>query len=164
MRYLLLILAAGFFLSSCTKEVPETEKKLVKSLDEKYVRETIENYTASYNSNDIEKAVSLFEQDYKGTTGDAEDVVGVEALRNDLIQYRRQYPEGKWQININEINISGELAYVFTTGSFLMVDPIENKMNPVYSERTIKILKKQKNDGWKIYRSLAAPTFTYDKN
>lgn len=164
MRYLLIILSAVFLLSSCTKDVPETEKKLVKSLEEKSVRETIENYAASYNSNDIEKAVSLFDSYYKGITGDADDVAGTDALRNALMQYRKEYPEGKWQIDINEINISGDLAYVITSGSFLMMDPIEKKMNPIYSERTIKILKKQKNDGWKIYRSLAAPTFTYDKN
>ncbi|MFA7228578.1 MAG: nuclear transport factor 2 family protein [Melioribacteraceae bacterium] len=163
MRYFIVILSIGFFLTSCTKEVPETEKKQLKSYEEKNVRQTIENFTAAYNSNDIEKAVSFFESDYKGTVGDSEEITGLEALKNDLIQYRKQYAEGSWEINIEEIGISGEQAYVLTNSSFLMPDPIERKLNPIYSERAIRILKKQKNDGWKIYRYLATPTFTYDQ-
>ena len=164
MRNLLLILAVGLFFTSCTKEVPETEKKSAKSTEEESVRHTIENFAASYNAGDIEKTVSLFESDFRGTTGDAEEVAGIDALRNDLTQYRKQYPEGQWEINIAELDASGELAYVFTNSSFLMPDPIEKKMNPIYSERSVKILKKQKNNGWKIFRSLSTPTFTFDKD
>ena len=150
-------------ITACTKEVPETEKNLSKSLEEKSARETIENFVAAYNSNDIAKAVSFFEADYKGVVADSDDVVGLDALSNELVSYRKQYPEGKWEIKIDEILISGELAYVFTSGSFLMLDPIEKKMNPIYSERAIRILKKQKNDGWKIFRYLATPMFSYDQ-
>jgi ketosteroid isomerase-like protein len=159
----MVLLSAAFIFTSCTKDVPETEKKLLKSYEEKYVRETIQNFTSAYNSNDIEKAVSCFEADYKGIVGDAEEITGTDAVRNDLVQYRKQYPEGQWEITIDEITVSGDLAYVFTSGSFLMPDPIEHKMNPVYSERALRILKKQKDDGWKIFRYLAAPTFTYDQ-
>jgi ketosteroid isomerase-like protein len=150
-------------LTACTKEVPETEKKLSKSLEEKSARETVENFVAAYNSDDIAKAVSFFEADYKGVVADSDDVVGFDALRDDLIHYRKQYPNGKWEIKFDEILVSGELAYVFTSGSFLMHDPIEKKMNPIYSERAIRILKKQKNDGWKIFRYMAIPMFSYDQ-
>ena len=163
MRYTFLILSILIIISACTKEVPETEKKLSKSLEEKYARETVENFIIAYNSNDIDKAVSFFETDYKGILTDSDDVTGLDALRNDLTNYRKQYPDGKWEIKIDEINISGETAYVFTSGSFLMLDPIEGKMNPIYSERAIRILKKQKNDGWKIFRYLATPMFSYDQ-
>ncbi|MBA4407214.1 hypothetical protein C0389_08075 [bacterium] len=162
MRKLLLI-SFLLIITACTKEVPETEKKLSKSIEEKTVQETIENFVAAYNSNDIAKAVSLFETNYIGVVADSDDVIGLEALRDDLLHYRKQNPEGKWKITIDEILISGELAYVFTSGSFLMPDPIEKKMNPVYSERAIRILKKQKGDGWKIFRYLATPMFSYDQ-
>ena len=150
-------------ITSCTKDVPETEKKFSKSLEEKSARETIENFVAAYNSDNIEKAVSSFEADYKGVVTDSDDVAGLDALRNELLSYRKQYPDGKWEIKFDEILISGELAYIFTSGSFLMPDPIEKKMSPIYSERAIRILKKQKNDGWKIFRYLATPMFSYDQ-
>ncbi len=150
-------------ITACTKEVPETEKKISKALEEKSARGTIENFISAYNSNEIEKALSFFETNYKGIITDSDDIAGLDALRDDLIHYRKQYPDGKWEITFDEILISGELAYVFTSGSFLMLDPIERKMNPIYSERAIRILKKQKNDGWKIYRYLATPTFSYDQ-
>lgn len=162
MRKLLLI-SFLLIITACTKEVPEAEKKLSKSIEEKTVQETIENFIAAYNSDDIEKAASLFETNYIGVVADSDDVIGIEALRADLIHYRKQYPDGIWKITIDEILISGELAYVFTSGSFLMPDPIEKKMNPIYSERAIRILKKQKGDGWKIFRYLATPMFSYDQ-
>jgi ketosteroid isomerase-like protein len=159
----ILILSIIILISACTKQVPEGEKKLSRSSEEMAVEQTIMNFIEAYNSNDIEKAVSFFENDYKGVVSDSDDVVGLDMLRNDLIQYRKQYPGGKWEIKIDEVNISGELAYVFTSGSFLMPDPIEDKMSPIYSERAIRILRKQKNDGWNIFRYLATPTFSYDK-
>ncbi len=150
-------------IASCTKEVPETEKKLLKSSGEKSAEETIKNFAAAYNDNNIEKAVSFFDNNYKGAVGDSDYMTGLDSLREDLMQYRKQYPEGRWEINIDETIIAGDYACVLTTGSFLMPDPIEKKMNPVYSERAMRILKKQKSEEWKIYRSLATPTFTYDQ-
>lgn len=158
----ILILSIIILISACTKQVPEGEKKLSRSSEEMAVEQTIMNFIEAYNSNDIEKAITFFESDYRGVVSDSDDVVGLDMLRNDLIQYRKQYPGGKWEIRIDEVNISGELAYVFTSGSFLMPDPIEGKMSPIYSERAIRILRKQKNDGWVIFRYLATPTFSYD--
>lgn len=150
-------------LSACTKEVPETEKKLSKSIEEKFLIETIDNFISAYNANEIEKAISYFDTNYKGFTTDSDDIEGVDALRNDLIHYRKQYPDGKWEIKYEEVTVAGEFAYVLTSSSFLMPDPIEGKMNPIYSERAIRILKKQKSDGWKIYRYMATPMFSYDQ-
>jgi ketosteroid isomerase-like protein len=161
---LTLIAGAAFLFSACTKQVPEGEKKLSRVSEEKIVEQTIMNFIEAYNANDIEKAVSFFERDYKGIFSDSEeDVIGLDMLRNDLVNYRKQYPNGKWEIKIEEIIISGEIACVFTSGSFSMPDPIEERMSPIYSERAIRILKKQKNDGWNIFRYLATPTFSYDK-
>ncbi len=150
-------------LFSCTKEVPETEKRNVKSIDETAVRELIENYFAAYNAGDIETAAEYFDNNYKVIATDSIDVVGYENAKEDLLQYYRQYPKGKWENNIEEITIGDGYAYVISSGSFLQPDPITNKLEPTYSERSIRILKKDKNKMWKIYRYLSAPTFTYDE-
>ena len=152
-----------FTLASCTKEVPENEKKILKPSDGINAAKTVENFIAAYNSNDIDNAISFVDADYKGVVADSDDFAGVAALRTDFINYHKQYPEGKWEIRIEEVTISGDFAYVLCSGSFLMPDPIEGKMNPIYSEKSIRVLKRQKNDGWKIFRYIAAPTFSYDQ-
>lgn len=163
MRSPFLILSLLIIISACTKEVPESEKRLTKSIEETSIRNAIENFAAAYNSNDIEAAILFFDRDYRGIVADSEDIVGLDALKNDLLQYRKQYPEGKWEIKIDELNVFGDFAYALCSGSFLMPDPIEKKMNPIYSERSIRIFKKQKDDGWKIFRYAAMPTFSYDQ-
>lgn len=163
MRRSFLILSLIIIISGCTKEVPEGEKRLTKSIEETSVRKVIENYVAAYNSNDIEAAILFFDRDYRGIVADSNEIVGLDALKNDLLQYSKQYPDGKWEIKIDELNVFGDFAYALCSGSFLMPDPIEKKMNPIYSERGIRIFKKQKDDGWKIFRYVAAPTFSYDQ-
>lgn len=160
MKYISLILIV--VLVACTKEVPEAEKKISKTLEEENVRKLINHFYTAYNSGDIETAVSLIDTNYKGIASDSEDVNGIEAMTNELYQYRNEYPDGKWEINIEELFIENDLAYVIINGSFLMPDPIEKKMNPIYSERSIKILKRYKNEGWKIFRSFSIPTFSYN--
>lgn len=160
MKYISLILIV--VLVACTKEVPEAEKKISKTLEEENVRKLINHFYTAYNSGDIETAVSLIDTNYKGIAADSEDVNGIEAMTNELYQYRNEYPDGKWEINIEELFIENDLAYVIINGSFLMPDPIEKKMNPIYSERSIKILKRYKNEGWKIFRSFSIPTFSYN--
>lgn len=148
--------------SACTKEVREGEKKSAKSADEALVRELIDNYTTAYNTGDIESAIQLIDINYRGIIADSSDVLGKEGLHDDLLQYRRQYPEGKWETKIEEIVIGNDYAYVFSSSSFLMPHPIDQNLSPIYSERSVRILKKEKTQGWKIFRYLATPTFTYD--
>ena len=148
---------------ACTKDVPEAEKKIIKTTDEDNARKTIQDFADAYNSKDLEKALSFFDLNYKGIVADSDDLAGVDALRNELINSQKKYPEGIWEIIIDEENISGEFAYFVCGGSFLMPDVIEKKMSPVYSEKSIRILKKQKDGSWKIYRYVATPIFTYDQ-
>ncbi len=161
MKYLSILFLITLLIG-CTKEVPEAEKKLSKTIEEESVRKIINHYYTAFNSGDIETAVTLVDENYKGMAADSDDVIGVEALTNELYQYKNQYPEGKWEIQIEELSVQNDLAYVIIYGSFLMPDPIEKKMSPIYSERSIKILKKDKNEGWKIFRSLSVPTLTYN--
>ncbi|MDP2035792.1 MAG: DUF4440 domain-containing protein [Ignavibacteria bacterium] len=161
-RTILLSFLLVLTFSSCTKEVREDEKKSAKTADEAAIREVIENYTTAYNTGDVETAAEFFDSNYLGIVADSEDIVGPDAMRDDLLQYRRQYPEGKWETKIDEITIGDGYAYVICSSSFLMPNPIEKKPSPIYSERSIRVLRKEKTQGWKIYRFLATPTFTYE--
>ncbi len=162
MRSSLLVLVFLIVISACTKEVPEAEKRPAKTADETAVRQVIENFVAAYNAGDLEAAVSLFDDAYLGILPDSVNIMGKSEVRNDLLQYLKQYPDGKWEMKIEEVNVSDGYAFAICNGSFLMPDPLEGKMNPIYSERSIRILKKDKYEGWKIYRFLGAPTFSYD--
>ena len=157
-----LLLVIGII--ACTKEVPEGTKKISKSAEEITAAIIVEDFFVAYNSNDVEKAISFCDADYKEVLPDSDDVVGINGLRNDLARYRKQYPEGKWEIKIEETIVSGEFAYVMSKESFLMPAPVAENMNPIYSERSIRILKRQKDNKWKIFRYIGVPTFSYDNN
>lgn len=150
-------------ISACTKEVPEYEKKNIKTADEAAVRETIENYFTAYNAGDIETAAEFFDNNYKVISTDSLDIVGYENAKKDLLQYYKQYPKGKWENKIEEITIADGYAFVVSSASFMMPDPLTEKPAPTYSERSIRILKKDKNKMWKIFRYLSASIFTYDE-
>jgi len=163
MRLIVATLTLLILVPSCTKDVPETEEKIAKTTDEDNARMTIQNFVDAYNINDLEKAMSFFDSDYKGVVADSDDLAGVGALRQELVNSQKKFPEGKWELMVDEINLSGEFAYLICSGSFLMPDVIEKKLNPVYSEKSIRILKKQKDGSWKIYRYVSTPIFTYDQ-
>lgn len=156
---LLVLVLAAF---ACTKEVPESDRKLAKSPDESSIREVIEKYYMAYNTGDIETAVNFFDVEYREVAPDSDDFLGYEELREELYQFRKQYPEGKWEFTIEELTVQNDFAYVISKNSFLLPDPVEAQMNPSYSERSIKILKRNKPEGWKIFRSFSVPAFSYD--
>lgn len=154
------ILAA--LLISCTKEVPESNKKTAKNADDVAITKTIDEFFLCYNSNNIDSLSFYMDEDYKGFIPDSDDAVGALSTMNDLKQYRKRYPDGRWEYKIEEINVGGDIAEVLTTASFMNPGPISGKLNPLYSERSIRILKRHKEDGWKIFRYIAIPTFSYD--
>lgn len=163
MRLIVAVLMFLILIPACTKEVPETEKKIIKTADEDNARKTIQSFADALNNNDLEKMISFFDLDYKGVVADSDDLAGIDAFRNEIVNSKKKFPEGKWRILIDEQNISGEFAYFICSGSFLIPDVIENKLNPVYSEKSIRVLKKQKDGSWKIYRYVSTPIFTYDQ-
>ncbi len=164
MKRFLSILTLMLMLISCTKEVPEGAKRVSKSEEEMNAARTIEDYFAAYNSGDIEKAISFCDFEFKEILPDSDDVVRINGLKNDLVRYKKQYPDGKWEISIEEVMISGDLGYVMAKGSFIMPGVNARNINPIYSERSIRILKRQKNNKWKIFRYIAVPTFTYNND
>ncbi len=161
-RSIVCLFLIALIFSACTKEVKENEKISAKTVEEALIRELIDNYTHAYNTGDIESAIELIDANYRGIVADSSDVLGKEGLHDDLLQYKRQYPDGKWETKIEEVVIGNDYAYVFSSSSFLMPHPIEQNLSPIYSERSVRILKKEKTQGWKIFRYLATPTFTYD--
>ena len=163
MRLVVTLLMFLALITACTKDVPEAEKKIIKSADDDNARITIKGFADAYNRNDLEKALSFFDFDYKGVVADSDDLAGVNAYRNEIINSQKKFPEGKWEIKIDEGDISGEFAYFVCSSSFLMPDVIEKKLSPIYSEKSLRILKKQKDGSWKIYRYVSTPIFTYDQ-
>jgi len=162
MKRLISVISVILLLAGCTKQTPEGEKKSTKSVEENNIINTIDGFISAFNSHDIEKAVSFLDLDYKGVVADSDNVLGVTEVKNAIYSLMKQFPDGKWNIKYEEVNVSGEIAYVMTKASFMVLDPVENKITPLFSERSIRILKRQKNGGWKISRYIAVPAFTYE--
>lgn len=159
----ILLLIISLIAISCTKEVPERERKSKESAEEINIRKTIDNYFSAYNAGDVETAADLLDQGYRGIVSDSVDINGIEEAKDDLLKYVRQYPKGQWDTKIEEITLGDGYAFVLCTSSFTIPGPVDGK-NPIYSERSMRVLKRDKIRGWKIFRYLAAPTFTYDDN
>lgn len=159
---ILFISSAFLIFFSCTKEVPEAEKNISKSIEENLVRKVVTNYYQSYNSNDIPNAISFFDPDYKGIAAESDDIIGTAMLQDELNEIKKQYPDGKWKFEFEEISLQNNLGYIITQGSFLIPDPIEGGDSPQYSERCLRIVRKTNEGVWKIYRSFSIPIFSYD--
>lgn len=162
MRKLFLFILLIVFAVSCTKEVPETEKKSAKAAYEKDIRKIIETYADTFNSGNTENAFMLFAEDFKAVVPDSDNALDLATYKNNLQRFRKQYPDGKLQITIEEVFVSEELGAVQLFTSYMAPDVLNGKLAPIYSERSIILLRKIKYDGWKIFRSLGTPAFSYD--
>jgi ketosteroid isomerase-like protein len=162
MRLLSTLFILLFIVVSCTKEVPESEKNIVKSVNENEIKALINNHASYFNSGDVNSSLIMFSDDYSEYIPDSDAPVDLSVLENNLLNFRSQNPEGKLSITVEDLFISNDLAAAQTFTSYLVPDPIEGKLNPAYSERSIKLLRKDKNTGWKIFRSLSSTAFSYD--
>jgi ketosteroid isomerase-like protein len=155
MQRIFFAVTMALLLSACTKEVPENDKKLTKSVDEKNIQETIDNYYSALNSGDIEKAASFVDYNFRGVLQDMSEIIGINSFTNNLRLAQKKFLGWKWEIKFNEINVFGDYAYSITSASILVNNKAIKKLNDVCSEKAIRILKRQKNGGWKIFRFIA---------
>lgn len=162
MRKIFILILLTIFAASCTKEVPETEKKTSKATYEKDIRKVIETYADNFNAGNSEEAFVLFAEDFKAVVPDSDNALDLSAYKDNLKRFKKQYPAGKLQITIEEVFVSEELGTVQLFTSYMAPDVLDGKLAPVYSERSIVLFRKIKYDGWKIIRSLGTPTFSYD--
>ena len=103
----------------------------------------------------------MFTDDYIGSYPQDDDVIGTDKMANDLSNYMKQYPGGVWKIDINEIGVSGDQAFARVTSTFSMPKDNNGGVAPIYSEKSLKILKRVKDNTWLIYRSMSFPAYTY---
>jgi hypothetical protein len=162
MRKTFLFILLIVFVVSCTKEVPETEKKSAKTTYEKDIRKIFEAYADNFNSGNTEEVFVSFAENFKAVVPDSDNALDLTMYKDNLKRFRKQYPAGKLQITIEEIFVSEELGAVQLFTSFMAPDVLDGKLAPVYSERNIILLHKIKYDGWKIFRSLGTPAFSYN--
>ncbi|MCK9279553.1 MAG: nuclear transport factor 2 family protein [Melioribacteraceae bacterium] len=148
---------------ACTKEVPEYERKINSNVDENEVRKKIESYAESYNSGNPDALSNIFDESYVRITPEENDLVGLESFEKEITNYMSQYPGGKWKINIEQVDVSGELASVTTRSVFEKNYEGSDLPSTVYSERALYILKKHREGTWKIARSMSFPIYTYSE-
>ena len=162
MRNVLLLFAFLFLLSSCTKEVPESEKKTTKYIVDFEVRKVIDNISTHFNSREIDSALTSFSKDYSEFVPDADSARSLNVLKNDWQNFISQNPKGEMQTIIEDVFVSEGLAAVQTFTSYMVINPLDGKLIPAYSERSIKLLRNSKDENWKIFRSLSSTAFSYD--
>lgn len=160
MRQLLVYISASIFIFTyCTKEIPEAERKTPRT-EEARLKKTIELWADFYNNGDLENLINLYTDDYVESMPNDNDIIGIDKIRSELSQYMSQYTGGKWKLTVEEIQVSEDFAFARINGEFEM--NYGKLPTTIYSERSLKIFKKQKNTGWKLYRTMRIPSFTYD--
>ncbi|MGK9368414.1 hypothetical protein ACSSWA_05900 [Melioribacter sp. Ez-97] len=146
---------------ACTKEVPETEKNILQTTEKKKIVKLIDSFYGNFNRGNIDSALTAVSKNYKGIVSEAEEISGVENYRKELFQYKTAYPDGRWKYSLEELFVRDGIGYVIILSSFVVPDPVEPEGNPIYSERSMKVLLKNNEGEWKIYRSVSVPVFTY---
>ncbi|AFN74061.1 hypothetical protein MROS_0820 [Melioribacter roseus P3M-2] len=155
------MLALILFMLACTKEVPESDKNIIQTTEKKKIVKLIETFYDNFNRGNIDSALTAVSKNYKGIVSEAEEISGVENYRKELFQYKTAYPEGRWKYSLEELFVRDGIGYVILLSSFVVPDPVEAQGNPIYSERSMKVLVKNSEGNWKIYRSVSVPVFTY---
>ncbi len=158
-KYSISIILISFVLVQCTKQVPETERKSLRT-DEAQLTKTVERWENFYNNGDLESLITLYTDDYIESSPEDVDITGVDNVRSELSQYMSQYPGGKWKLTIEEVQVSGDLGFARIKGEFEM--PYGKFPATIYTERSLRILQRQRGNNWKFYRTMRLPTFTYD--
>ena len=161
MKNIVLLISIVMFVSACTKEVPETGKKLTKEIGEKEINEIFDQFTSNFNDGRLDSAFSFYSQDFTAYGPHFDSTVNLEKFTDDIKSYRMQNADKKLIIKIEDISLSEELAAVQSLDSFYAFDPVENKMVPVFSEKSIWLLKKNKSGNWKIFKVLSAQIESY---
>jgi hypothetical protein len=95
MKKLIIVISVILFTVGCTKQTPEGEKKISKSIEENNVISTINNFISAYNSHDIEKTISFLDLNYKGIVVDSDNVVDVTEAKNAFYNLMKHYPDGR---------------------------------------------------------------------
>lgn len=149
-------------LISCTKEVPEFEKKVAKNKSENEVRKIINDFQINFNDGKAEEAVLFFDENFSAYLPEVDTPINLLNYKNDILNFRLQRPGGKITIEIEDVFADQELAAAQILTSYMDWDPIENKQSPVYSERSVILLKRNKLESWKIFRQLSTTAFTFD--
>ena len=162
MKGLFVFIIGTILLTACTKEVPETEKKSTRSANENDIRNLFLTLESSYNDGVFEKTISEYTNDFCAYDPDSDSSVNLIDYKNELAGYKNRNQESRLKINIEGIFISDDLAAVQTFSSFMMYNPIEKKYSATSSRRSINLLRKIRNDGWKIFRSLSIPAYSYE--
>lgn len=149
-------------LISCTKEVPEFEKKVAKNKSENEVRKIINDFQINFNDGKAEEAVLFFDENFSAYLPEVDTPINLLNYKNEILNFRLQRPGGKIAIEIEDVFADQELAAAQILTSYMDWDPVENKQSPVYSERSVILLKRNKLESWKIFRQLSTTAFTFD--
>jgi ketosteroid isomerase-like protein len=114
--YLLVVLFLTLLLAACQPPAAPVEEVPSAEADEAAVRESLQRIVDLWNAADLEPMLAGCAEDAVLMPPEAPAVVGKEALRTAWTEFLSQN-SSVWELEIEDIEISGDLAFVRGKGS-----------------------------------------------
>lgn len=116
------------------------------------IKNELNKWMRAYNQKDLNNAVSIFAENYIGFYAGHEDQT-VNSIKDQYEKvFKNKYLKATFSMEVIEIETSGDLAYVSVKQKWAFKPSISDKAQFAY-EKSILIMKKQKDGNWKIIRS-----------
>lgn len=116
------------------------------------IKDELNKWMRAYNQKDLENSVSIYADNYIGFYAGYDDqTVSSIKAQNDKV-FKNKYLKATLTMEILEIEIGGDLAYVSIKQKWAFKPSISDKAQFAY-EKGILIMKKQNDGKWKMIRS-----------
>ena len=120
------------------------------------IKTELNNWMRAYNKKDLEKSVAIMTDDYRGYyEGHPDQTRNTIKEQNESV-FKNKYLQATLSMEADEIETSGDLAYVSIKQKWSFKPTISTKPQ-VALEKGILIFRKQSNGSWKMTRSSTFP-------
>lgn len=138
-------------LAACVTEPAETKIAENAEAESAGVKQFVTQIQDSFNSGDLDRAMTVFADDAIIMGNGIPDVNGIQAIRA-LYDDMMKQASLDVQFSTDEIRVFGDLAYERGTYRVRMMDKASGKALPEIHNRHVHIFKRQPDGNWKTWR------------
>jgi uncharacterized protein (TIGR02246 family) len=131
--------------------------------DRKQLRETFEKWIAAYHKRDLAGCVAIFADDVSFSFQGTPDAKKADLEKSYRGEFTHPESAGEWVPQFEEFECSGDLGFVRSTWK-LEAKTADGKTEIKSQNRSVDILRREKDGQWRIFRSLNYPLVPPKKN
>ena len=147
----ILVMMAG--LAACSERASEPTSPAAAEADIAAIRAVLEHIEHTFQSGDLDAAMTVFTDDAVIMGQGAPDVVGTEAIRTMYAGMMNQFDIAA-DLSSDEIEVSGDHAYERGTYTLILTDKASGQIALDVENRYIHIFERQPDGAWKTWRMM----------